>query len=60
MAYFGAIIGCVIESKKYAAQAADYNPKLLYRSIDALIAAIGAIPLLSGSFLVPKTTSFEF
>lgn len=60
MAYIGCIVGCIIESKLYAGQAASYSPNLICRSIDAVIAGLLCLPMIAGSFFVSKTTSFAF
>ena len=59
MAYFGLLIGCIVENKLFN-KPAVYKPNLFYRNIDAAIALIPMFPLLAGSYLVSKQQSFGF
>ena len=60
MAYFGSIIGCIIDNKYYCDSDKNYKPSLFFKSIDSLIASIPVPFCIAGAFLVSKQASFAF
>ena len=60
--YLGSIIGCLIEKKLFDSSkigCSDNKSGFVHKSIDSIISGIPMFPLMAGTFLVSKKSTFE-
>lgn len=60
LAHVGAYVGLIVEQRLFPQHVvAEYRPDFIYKCIDFFLSGLPMVPLLAGSFIVPKKASFD-